>query len=211
MASLTTTTHAPLVILVQGGIAAGKSTVTGLLTDCGAEHLDCDQIAHAELRDPAVVEAVRDRFGAAVLDADGQVDRKALGGVVFADPAALADLEALLHPRVRARVQEALAAARTPAGTPRRVMIIDAAVAPKMRLTERYDFTIFVQANLATRRARAAQRGWPDGELERREAAQAPIAEKQQAADAIVPNDGDLAEAQSHVERFWSEFVQPQR
>jgi dephospho-CoA kinase len=211
LATPTTTSRAPFVILVQGGIAAGKSTITKLLTELGARHLDCDRLAHEELLDPAVEAAVRERFGDSVFGEDGRVDRKALGSIVFADDEALEALEALLHPRVRDRVQAMLRAARTTGEEPRQVIVIDAAVAPKMRLTERYDLTVFVSASAETRRQRALGRGWPPGELERREAAQAPLREKEQAADVIVPNNGDLAEAKSHVERFWSESVHPQR
>lgn len=200
-----------MLLLVQGGIASGKSTVTGLLVKQGATHLDCDRLAHEELEQPPVQAALRDAFGAGVFDASGKVSRSALGEIVFKDPEALLRLEAIVHPRVRDRVQAALLRERRAQGEPRAVVVIDAAVASKMRLAERYDLVLFVKVADEVRRARARARGWADGELERREANQRPLGEAEQAADFVVRNDGDLEETETHVQRFWSERVQPLR
>lgn len=204
----------PVTILVQGGIASGKSTISKLLVDRGARALDCDKIAHDALGTPPVEAEVRAAFGPAVFGADGHVQRKALGEVVFDDPAALLRLEQILHPRVRGRVQEALASMRAADGEPRQVAVIDAAVASKMRLLEGdadYDVVIFVEVSPETRRRRAAERGWAPGELERREARQESLAVLRDRADVVIENDGDLREAERHVERIWSEFVEPRR
>lgn len=205
-------TH-PVTILVQGGIASGKSTVGRLLTARGATLLDCDRVAHEVLAEPAVEAAVREAFGAGVAGPDGRIDRRALGRVVFDDPAALARLEALVHPRVRDRVQAALAALRSDGAGRRPVAVIDAAVASKMRLLDGgdYDVVVFVDVEPETRRRRALERGWAPGELERREARQESLAVLRDRADVVIPNDGDLREAESHVERVWSEFVEPRR
>lgn len=201
----------PVLVLVQGGIAAGKSTVTRLLVEQGATYVDCDRLAHEVLREPAIEAALLEAFGAGVFGPDGHVSRPALGQVVFSDPAALARLEALVHPRVRDLVRAALLGEGRPAELPRAVVVIDAAVASKMRLAERYDLTVFVSASLETRRARAATRGWAPGELERREANQQSLEASRQAAQFVVPNDGDLQETETHVQRLWSELVQPLR
>jgi dephospho-CoA kinase len=204
----------PLTILIQGGIASGKSTISRLLVARGARALDCDRIAHEVLGTPEVEAEVRAAFGAAVFGDDGHVQRKALGEVVFEDPAALLRLEQLVHPRVRERVQEALRSMRVAEGEPRQVAVIDAAVASKMRLLEgdgEYDVVLFVEVSPETRRRRAAERGWASGELERREARQESLAVLRGRAHVVVPNDGDLREAERHVERVWSEFVEPRR
>jgi len=182
-----------------------------MLTNRGAERIDCDRIAHAVLEAPAATAAVRAAFGGGVIGPDGRPDRPALAEVVFADAAALARLEGIVHPGVRDRVQERLAAMAAPPGERRAVAVIDAAVAEKMALVEAYDRRLFVDASPETRRARAAARGWDAGELERREARQDPLPPKRAAADYVVPNDGDLAEAESHVKRFWSDLVEPLR
>lgn len=207
----------PVTILVQGGIASGKSTIGKLLAARGARLIDCDRIAHEVLADPAVEARVREAFGPEVFGPDGRVDRKALGRVVFDDPGALATLEGLVHPGVRDRVQELLRGMAVDEG-PRQVAVIDAAVASKMRLTagldvggRDYDVIVFVEVSAETRRRRAAERGWPPGELERREARQESLTVLKDRADVVIPNDGDLREAESHVERVWSEFVEPRR
>lgn len=204
----------PVTILIQGGIASGKSTISRLLVERGARALDCDRIAHEALETPAVEQQVRAAFGPAVFGPDGHVQRKALGEVVFNDPAALLRLEQLVHPLVRERVQEALRSMRAADGAPRQVAVIDAAVASKMRLLEGdadYDVVLFVEVSPETRRRRAGERGWAPGELERREARQESLAVLRDRADVVIPNDGDLREAERHVERVWSEFVEPRR
>ena len=89
--------------------------------------------------------------------------------------------------------------------------MIDAAVASKMPLVDRYDAIVFVEADLETRRQRARTRGWEPGELERREQRQDPPAQVRERADTVIPNQGNLEEAKSHVERFWAERVEPLR
>lgn len=200
----------PVTVLVQGGIACGKSTVTRLLTERGAVHVDCDRIAHEVLETESVKALVAEHLGSECVTPEG-VDRKAIAARVFSDEAALKLLESWIHPRVRDRVQEALAAAAAPEGAPREVLVVDAAVAEKMQLTEAYDLRVFVKVDLATRQARARKRGWEDGELERREARQDSLADREARADFILPNQGSLAEAARHVERFWTEHVQPLR
>ncbi len=201
----------PVTILVQGGIASGKSTISRLLAQRGAEPIDCDALAHQALETPAARQAVREAFGPEVFADDGAVDRAALARVVFADEAALQRLEAILHPMVGERVRAALVAAAVAEGEPRRVAVIDAAVADKMKMVEAYDLVLFVDTSPETRRRRAAERGWAPGEIERREAQQSALAPKRAAADYVVVNDGDLAEAESHVERFWTDHVEPRR
>lgn len=202
---------APVTVLVQGGIACGKSTVTRLLCERGAAHVDCDRIAHGVLETPPLRALIEEHFGPECLTAAG-VDRAAVADRVFSEAASLALLESWIHPRVRDEVQSALREAEVPQDEPRAVLIVDAAVAEKMKLlSEAYDLRVFVQADLATRRARARERGWDDGELERREARQDSLADREARADYVIPNQGSLEEATQHVERFWTEIVQPRR
>lgn len=91
-------------VALTGGIASGKSTVADHWADLGAVIIDADVLAR-EVVEPGTpgLAAVTDRFGAEVLRPDGSLDRAALAGLVFGDPAARQDLEAILHPRIRAR------------------------------------------------------------------------------------------------------------
>src|SRR5215213_9587251 len=94
---------------LTGNIACGKSTVGRLLVERGAEYVDADRLVHA-LMEPGTPEnaAIVARFGPEVRAADGAIDRRALGALVWSDPAALKDLEAILHPGVRAVVRRRL-------------------------------------------------------------------------------------------------------
>lgn len=199
----------PLTVLIQGGIASGKSTIARLIEARGASRIDCDRVAHEILDSSEVQAKVEERFGEQLL-VEGKVDRKALGALVFADESALQELEGWIHPRVRDRVREALEAGAVGDGELRGVLIVDAAVAEKMNLTD-YDLRVFVDTPLAQRRERARERGWDDDEVERREARQEPLEARRARADFVLPNEGDLAEAEKHVERFWDDFVQPRR
>src|SRR6185295_12340421 len=98
----------PLVVGLFGGIASGKSRVGKLLAERGAQVLDADELAHRELGRDEVREAIAAAFGREALDARGAVDRGALGRRVFGDPAALARLEAIVHPGVIAAIGRAL-------------------------------------------------------------------------------------------------------
>lgn len=199
----------PLTVLIQGGIASGKSTIARLLEARGARRIDCDRVAHEILDSPEVQAQVRERFGEHLV-VGGQVDRKALGALVFEDAGALEELERWIHPRVRERVREALEAGAVAEGELRGVLIVDAAVAEKMNLTD-YDLRVFVDTPLAQRRERARERGWDADEVERREARQEPLEARRARADFVLPNEGDLVEAEKHVERFWDDLVQPRR
>lgn len=104
-----------LVVGLTGGIASGKSTVSDLLGECGVGVVDTDVIAREVVRpgQPALAE-IAATFGHRVLGADGTLDRRALRSIVFADPAARARLEAILHPRIRKEALRQVAAAPGP-------------------------------------------------------------------------------------------------
>jgi dephospho-CoA kinase len=96
----------PLVVGLTGPIAAGKSTVAKMLRNHGAEIIDADRVYHTLISpNSALSRAIVERFGSDVLGLDGSIDRKALGKIVFNNPAAMADLEQLAHPAVLAEVR----------------------------------------------------------------------------------------------------------
>src|ERR1700719_3421917 len=99
-------------IALTGGIATGKSTVAAMLAARGAAVVDADAVAREVLQPgtPGFARAL-ERFGEGIRQADGAIDRAALGAIVFADPAARADLEAITHPRIRALMSERVQAA----------------------------------------------------------------------------------------------------
>jgi len=172
--------------------------------------LDADRLAHGVLEEPEVAVRVVEAFGAGVKDEHGRVDRRRVGEIVFRDPAKLKALEALVHPRVIASILTRLSELAVAAGKPRRVAILDVPLASEAGLMEAADLRVFIEASEETRQRRAREnRGWSPGELERREARQLPLAEKRARSDFVVSNDGDVAEAEQDVERFWASVVRP--
>ncbi len=184
----------PLIAGICGGIGSGKSTVAAALGRLGAAVLDADGIAHAVLADPSIRAVLARRFGPSILDTDGRVDRARVADLVFgptpAHRAARADLEAIVHPEIRRRLLESLAAleASTP---PPPVIVVDAALLVEGPLRGLCDAIIFVDVPTAVRLARtAASRGWSTDVHRAREAAQAPIDRKRALATHVIRNDG---------------------
>lgn len=177
------------VVGLTGSIAAGKSTVARLLAEQGARVLDVDRVGHDVLRRSDVVLEVARRLGSRFLEPDGSLDRVRLAAEVFRDAAALAALEAIVHPRVR----DTLAAELTEARTSGALVVLDAALLFEGGLDALCDLTVFVDAPAQERRRRTVEeRGWEPEELDRRAARQLPVPDKRARADLVVENDADL-------------------
>ena len=191
-------------IALTGGIASGKSAVADLLAERGAVIIDSDVLARAvvEPGTPGLV-AIADRFGAEVLAADGSLDRAALGRLVFADPDARADLEAITHPAIRARAEALRAAA--PAGA---VVIDVIPLLVEAGLAGGFDTVIVVDADPATQLRRLrARNGFTAAEAAQRLAAQASRVDRLAVADLVVPITGDLADLRREVDALWRRLV----
>ena len=201
MYAVATAGMTPPVIGLTGGIGSGKSTVAAMLAELGAQVIDADRIGHEVYRPGSdgfarVVEA----FGPGVVAAEGTIDRKALGAVVFADPDARARLNAIVHPLIAAEIAARVAQAG-PSAAP---LVIEAAImleAGWRHLVERV-WVVSVDRETAIARTMAA-RGLSRAEVERRLGAQMPDAERRRLADVVIENDGTLAELRAQVEAAW--------
>jgi dephospho-CoA kinase len=183
---------------ITGPIGCGKSTVAGWLAARGAVAIDADAVARAVTApgQPAH-DAILARFGHVVRDPDGTLDRAALGRIVFADPAALRDLEAIVHPAVRPRILATIAVAEA-AGA--RGVVIEAIKLVEGGLAALCDETWLVTCTPDEQRARLAGRGVAPDDAARRIAAQADIAERlAPAATRILDMGGDRAAAEARV------------
>lgn len=178
----------PLVLGLLGGVAAGKTTVAAAFAAHGLLHVDADRLARQVVAEEAVRRDLAAAFGPSILAADGSLDRAAMAAIVFADPAARQRLEDLTHPRIRAAILATLGAAKAQ-GTS---VLLDVPLLLERGLIDCCDVVVFVHSSTERRRQRAAARGWPTGEFDRREAAQAPLADKRARADFVLDNDGTL-------------------
>ncbi len=191
---------------LTGGIGSGKSAVARRLEAHGAVIIDADVLAR-EVVEPGTdgLAEVVAAFGDQVLDAGGALDRPALGRVVFADPGARARLEEIVHPRVRARTAEIIAAAPEDA-----VIVNDVPLLVEAGLASGYDVVIVVQTTESDRVARlAADRGMSEADARARIAAQASDDERRAVADIVIVNDGTLEELDAKVDAVWRERLAP--
>ncbi|MBX9581785.1 MAG: dephospho-CoA kinase [Gemmataceae bacterium] len=192
----------PTVGLV-GGIGAGKTTAALAFAARGGAVVDGDALGHAALADPAVRRRVLDRWGhrANLIRPDGSFDRRALAGIVFADPAERSALEAIVFPWIG---EQARAAVRRAQADPlARFVVVDAAVMLEAGWSDVCDRIVYVDAPAEVRLSRVAARsGWTAADLAAREAAQWPAAAKLQQADAVIVNDAGPDRLQEQVDRL---------
>ncbi len=184
---------------LTGNIAAGKSTVAGWMAELGCHVIDLDRIAHdclvaGQPTHARVVEA----FGREVFAADGEIDRRELGAVVFADPEARQQLEDILHPAIREREEQEVEAwaATVESG----IAVSEAALLYETGGAARYDRMVVVAAPEGTRLQRLIARGGTTEDARGRMAAQMNQQEKIEAADYVIDNDGSLDAARMATE-----------
>jgi dephospho-CoA kinase len=163
--------------------------VASWLGELGAVVVDADQLARAvvEPGEPAL-DAILARFGPTVQAADGGLDRAALGRIVFADPAELRDLEAIVHPAVRPRIEAAVADAERH-GAP--AVVIEAIKLVEAGYAAQCDEVWLVTCSPEEQRARVARRGHPPDEVARRIDAQQDAADRHRAeATRVIDTSG---------------------
>ena len=189
-----------------GGVAAGKSTVAAEMARLGAVVVDGDEIGHQVLRQPVVRRAVRKRWGAAVFAPGGQVDRAALGKIVFGAPKELAALNRILRPRIRRQIKREIAAARkSPAVA---AVVLDAAILFEAGWDDLCSTVIFVRTP-AFRRVRqaAAAKGWDRASWRRREIAQISLDNKRRKSDHTLDNRSTVSRLRDQVRQLFLSIV----
>ena len=196
-----------IVIGLTGSVGTGKSTVARLFQQHGAVVLDADRVVHA-LMEPGtpVWKKVRRRFGPEVIASDGRVDRKKLGGQVFADRKQLQELNAIVHPAVRRRIQERIRQIRR--ADPAAVVVLDIPLLVESGAAYRTDALVVVSASVEAAARRLKHRsGWSVKEFKRRRLFQLPLSVKKKKADFVVDNGGSLRETRQQVSRLWKQIV----
>lgn len=195
------------VIGLTGGIGSGKSAVSARLAARGAVVVDADAITR-ELQEPGqpVLAAMVERFGPEILRADGTLDRQGVADIVFTDPAALADLGAIVHPAVGEEIARRL---EEEASTDH-VVVLDV---PLLVESGRSDLAallvVDVDPELAIRRL-VEHRGFSEADARARMARQVSRADRLARADLVIDNSGSLTDLDAAVDRAWS-WIQQRR
>lgn len=190
---------------LTGGIGAGKSEVSRMLSSYGAVLIDSDRIAR-EVVEPGTpgLAAVVAEFGPGVLTPDGTLDRPKLGGIVFGDPDRLRALNAIVHPLVRARSAELEAVAG-----PDAIVVHDVPLLAENGLAPLYDLVMVVDVAPGTQVDRLVRlRGMTEDEARARMAAQATREQRLAVADVVIDNDGPLEELEPQVRKVWAELAE---
>ena len=190
------------IIALTGGIGAGKSLVAQYFSELGARVVDADQLSRVAIeRGSEGFDKVLLRFGEAILR-DGDIDRKALAEIIFADASARADLEAIIHPRVRELFNDVVADL-----APDETLIYEIPLLVESKAAANFDLIITVEADLEIRKERLRKRGMFISEIERRIAAQASREEREAQADHVITNDGDEDALLRSVENLWEDLL----
>jgi dephospho-CoA kinase len=193
-----------LILGLVGGIASGKSVVANMLRDLGAVVLDADKAGHAVLREPQVIDAIKQRWGDRVLDPNGQVSRRAVAKIVFAagNEAERLFLQQLTHPRIETLLKAELEHIRTSPNPPP-VVAIDAALLFEAGWDKLCDKILYVDAPRDVRLERAVARGWSAEQFAAREAAQMPLAEKAARSHIVIRNARTLENIREVLRLTW--------
>lgn len=193
---------------IVGTPAGGKSTVAKTLSDWGATWIDADAIARECLTLPDVIPDLVDQFGESILDASGSVQRSELAKQVFGSDAesraALAALESIVHPRVRAIIRDQI---ESSAQARSAVTLLDVPLLFESGWDQSCDSIWCIDALFENRVRRAESRGWDASELRRREANQLSIARKSRLSNLVMRNDSTLDRLRENLRQHWDLLV----
>ena len=186
------------VIGLTGGIGCGKSLAAQYFAELGALVVDADQLARAAIeRGSDGFDEVVTLFGDGILK-DGNIDRRALGDLIFKDPAAKKQLENIVHPFVRREFEEVVVSLKGD-----QVLVYEIPLLVETKAHEKFDIVITVESEMENRIARLRGRGMHISEIEGRIAAQATREQRIEVADFLIENDGSEDELLRQVENIW--------
>ncbi|WP_341958079.1 dephospho-CoA kinase [Microbacterium sp. LWH13-1.2] len=190
-------------IALTGGIASGKSTIARRLAERGAVVVDADQIVR-DVQAPGspVLAAIAETFGAEVIAADGSLDRAALGAQVFGDAGQLAQLNAIVHPAVRAESQRRFDEAMS--ADPATVVVYDVPLLVEARVDDPWDLIVVAHAPVEERRCRLVEiRGMAEKAAQERIDAQVSDERRLAIADVVIDTSGSLEQTLAQTDDLW--------
>jgi dephospho-CoA kinase len=189
-------------VALTGNIASGKSTVAAIWASLGAAVIDADELARRAVEPGSPgLHAIARRWGTAVLEAGGALNREALREVAFRDPAARAELEAIVHPEVARLREEEL---ERLAARGEHLAVLDIPLLFEVGLQDGFDLVVLVDAPEEIRRRRLIRdRGLTASEADRMIAAQMPSEQKRRRADVTIDNDGSRQALERRAREVW--------
>lgn len=196
------------IVALTGGVAAGKSTVSQVLEDCGAVVVDADLLAREAVAPgtPALAEIV-ERFGSGVIDTSGALDRGALGTLIFGDDAARLALEDIVHPVVQGLSRERLQAAQ--AEDPMRVVVYVIPLLAESRRREEFDLVVVVDSPADARIDRLVEhRGLTHSEATRRISAQAADTVRLEIADVVLDSSESVLATERQARELYAALAE---
>ena len=192
------------VVGLTGGIGSGKSLAAQFFSQLGAIVIDADQLARSAIeRGSEGFDEVLLRFGDTVLK-NGDIDRVALGQIIFENPEAKKDLEEIIHPRIRVEFEEAVASLN-----PGQVMVYEIPLLVETKAADRFDFIITVESDAELRKQRLRARGMFHSDIEKRMASQATEEQRRAIADCVLINNGTEDDLLRQVENVWESTILP--
>ncbi len=192
------------VVGLTGGIGSGKSLAAQFFSQLGAIVIDADQLARSAIeRGSEGFDEVLLRFGDTVLK-NGDIDRVALGQIIFENPEAKKDLEEIIHPRIRVEFEEAVASLN-----PGQVMVYEIPLLLETKAADRFDFIITVESDAELRKQRLRTRGMFHSDIEKRMASQATEEQRRAIADCVLINNGTEDDLLRQVENVWESTILP--
>lgn len=196
------------VIGLTGGIATGKSTVSGMLAKLGAEIIDADKIARGVVEPgQRCLDMIAAKFGKSVLKSDGTLDRKKLGSIVFSDKRKLKLLNDITHPEIRKIIEQRLKSIETNGKSD--AVVVDAAVLIESGMDDMVDevWLVYVDDDIQLERLKKRD-NITDEEAAVRISSQMPFSQKMHHADCIIDNSKTIEHTKEQVEKLWSELFQ---
>ncbi len=190
------------VIALTGGIGSGKSLAAEYFADLGALVIDADQLARAAIeRGSSGFDEVVSIFGDSILK-NGDIDRRALGELIFRNPELKNKLESIIHPWIRKEFEEAVASLKAD-----EVLVYEIPLLFETQAQDRFDVVITIEAPMESRISRLRAKGLHISEIESRIAVQATREQRESVADFLIENDGNEDDLLRKVENIWDELA----
>ena len=191
-----------LIVALTGGIGSGKSTAGQIFADLGAVVIDSDQLAREVIKPGSRgFDLIVKEFGTSIVEKN-EINRAALGAIVFADPILRAKLEAITHPLIRQSFGEIVK--KSPANA---IIINQIPLLVESNHDYKFDKVIAISVSDQVRNERLLARGLSQGDIDRRISAQAKDAQREEISDFIIENSGDIEELKRCVTKIWHELV----